>query len=110
VKIKGIFTMKICPSCNTQNEDSATECIDCKTKFLIQSSSDNNTIIVGVVLAIIGIGLMLYGNSQNNNLGAQLNSLFGSGQSNPGTPYMIFGGVAIGIGVILILIKMVNKK
>ncbi|MDR0474202.1 MAG: DUF3185 family protein [Treponema sp.] len=102
--------MKTCPSCNGRNDDSASECIDCKTKFDSQSSSNNNSLIIGLVLAVIGIGLMLYGNSQNNNIGAQLTSLFGSGQSNPGTPWMIFGGMAIGIGVILVLVKLAKKK
>ena len=103
--------MKNCPSCNGRNDDSAIECIDCKTKFNSQLlSSNNNMIIAGVVFAITGIGLMVYGNSQNNNIGSQLMSLFGSGRSNPGTPWMIAGGVAIGIGVILILIKLVSKK
>ena len=70
----------------------------------------NNLIIVGAVLAVTGIGLMLYGNSQNNNIGTQLNSLFGSGRTNPGTPWMIFGGVIIGIGVILVVKKLFIDK
>ena len=102
--------MKTCPSCNGRNDDSATECIDCKTKFDSQPSSSNNSLIIGLVLAVIGIGLILYGNSQNNNIGAQLSSLFGSGQSNPGTPWMIIGGVVIGIGLIIVLAKITKKK
>ena len=56
---------------------------------------------------ICQIGLMLYGNSQNNNIGAQLTSLFGSGRTNPG---MVFGGVIIGIGVILIVKELFIDK
>ena len=68
-------------------------------------------IICGASLALVGLGLMIYGNSQNNNIGAQLTSLFGSGRTNPGTPWMIFGGVLIGIGAILVFKKMfVDKK
>ena len=102
--------MKICPSCNGRNDDSATECIDCKAKFSSQPSTNNNMIIFGFVLAACGIGLMIYGNSQNNNVGNQLMSLFGSGRTNPGEPWMIAGGVVIGIGVILMLIKLFGKK
>jgi hypothetical protein len=72
--------------------------------------TSNNLIIVGAVLAVTGFGLMLYGNSQNNNIGAQLTSLFGSGRTNPGTPWMIFGGVIIGIGVILVVKKLFVDK
>ena len=102
--------MKTCPSCNEQNDDSAIECIKCRKPFPVQSSSNNNIIIIGVVIAIIGIGLLLYGHSQNNNIGAQLTSLFGSGRSNPGTPWMIFGGVSIGIGFVMVIAKLLNKK
>jgi len=101
--------MKTCPSCNGRNDDSATECIDCKTKFDSHPLPNNNLLIIGLVLAAIGIGLTLYGNSQNNNIGAQLSSLFGSGQSNPGTPWMIIGGIVISIGVILALVKIAKK-
>jgi len=68
--------------------------------------TSNSLIIIGAVSAITGLGLMLYGNSQNNNIGTQLSSLFGSGRTNPGTPWMIFGGVLIGIGIILVVRKM----
>ena len=72
--------------------------------------TSNNLIIVGTVLAVTGLGLMLYGNSQKNNIGAQLTSLFGSGRTNPGTPCMIFGGVIIGIGVILLVKELFIDK
>jgi len=102
--------MKNCPFCNGRNDDSATECIDCKAKFSSQPSSNNNMVIFGIVLAAGGIGLMIYGNSENNNIGNQIMSLLGSGRTNPGTPWMIAGGVVIGIGVILMLIKLFSKK
>jgi len=70
----------------------------------------SNLIVVGAVLAVTGLGLMLYGNSQNNNIGAQITSLFGSGRTNPGTPWMVFGGVIIGIGVILVVKKLFVDK
>jgi len=70
----------------------------------------SNLIVVGAVLAVTGLGLMLYGNSQNNNIGAQITSLFGSGRTNPGTPWMVFGGVIIGIGVILVVKKLFIDK
>jgi len=72
--------------------------------------TSNNLLVVGAVLAVTGLGLMLYGNSQNNNIGAQLTSLFGGGRTNPGTPWMIFGGVIIGIGVVLVVKKLFFDK
>jgi drug/metabolite transporter (DMT)-like permease len=59
--------------------------------------------IIGVIISTVGLILIVYGNSQNNNIGAQLSSLFGSGKTNPGTPWMIFGGAALGLGIILVI-------
>ena len=70
----------------------------------------NGALILGLILAIAGIILLVYGNSQNNNIGAQLSSLFGSGKKNPGTPWMIFGGSALGLGGILLIKNMLFNK
>ena len=101
--------MKSCPSCNELNEDSAIVCTKCKANIHAQSSS-YGVIIAGAIMAIIGLIFLMYGNSQNNNIGSQLRSLFGSGQTNPGTPWMIVGGVALGVGVILVVVKMASVK
>jgi uncharacterized membrane protein YvbJ len=74
------------------------------------NTNNNNIIIVGVALAMVGLGLMLYGNSQNHNIGTQLTSLLGSGKTNPGTSWMIGGGIVLCIGVILIIKKFIDKK
>jgi len=70
----------------------------------------NGVMIIGFILVIAGLILLMYGNSQNNNLGAQLSSLLGSGRRNPGTPWMIFGGGALGLGGILIVKTMFFDK
>jgi len=70
----------------------------------------DRVLFVGIVLAVVGLILLMYGNSQNNNLGAQLSSLFGSGRRNPGTPWMIFGGGALGFGGILVAKSMFFDK
>jgi len=69
-----------------------------------------NTAIIGFVLILLGVGLLLYGNSQNHNIGAQLMSAFGGGGGNPGTPWMIVGGILGVIGIILVIVGMSKKK
>jgi len=68
------------------------------------------TYIIGGFVTIVGIILLIYGDSQNRNLMNQISSIINSGQTNPGTPWMIFGGIFIGIGVIIFLVKLLNNK
>jgi hypothetical protein len=102
--------MKICPNCNESNTDTAIECVKCQTKFPTQSSSNFIIVIVGGIIAVVGLVLIIYGDSQNRDLVSQLGSLFGSGQRNPGTPWMIAGAVTLGIGVIMVLKKLFFDK
>ena len=105
---KELYSMKTCPNCNESNEDLAVECVNCHTKFPAQSSSV--MMIIGGLMVVVGLILLIYGNSQNNNIGAQLSSLFGSGKTNPGTPWMIFGGVMLGVGIIMVAAKLFSNK
>jgi len=102
--------MKICPNCNESNTDSAIECVKCRTKFPIQVSSNTVMVIVGGIIAVVGLILVIYGDSQNKNIVSQLGSLFGIGQRNPGTPWIIFGGVMLGVGIVIILKKLFFDK
>jgi uncharacterized membrane protein YvbJ len=125
--------MAFCSSCGKKAEDGVRFCSGCG-KALDDVSNDNvssqsganlteetkgnnfmntgnnNIIIAGVVLAILGIGLLLYGNSENNNIVTKLSSYLGSGRTNPGTPWMIGGGIILGIGVILIIKKLIVTR
>ena len=66
--------------------------------------------MIGVIVAVVGLVMMLYGNSLNNSVEAQLSSLFSNGQTNPGTLWMIIGGVALGIGAILAIADLTSNK
>ena len=60
--------------------------------------------ILGLISLLAGIALALYGNSLNNSVSAQLNSLFSSGNVNPGNIWL-YGGVALAvIGLVLLVI------
>jgi len=76
----------------------------------MNSDENNNLTIIGVALGIAGLALMLYGNSQNNNIGSQVSSLLKSGQINPGTPWIILGGAVLCVGIILVIKKLFYDK
>jgi hypothetical protein len=111
--------VRFCSSCgkaidgvsddNVSSQSGANLTEETKGSSPFRNTNNNNIIIVGVVLAMIGLGLMLYGNSENHNIGTQLIGLIGSGKTNPGTPWMITGGIVIGIGIILIIKKFIDK-
>ena len=69
----------------------------------------NTKVIIGMVLVVIGIGLLLYGNSQNNDFGAVMGSYF-SGGGDPGTPWMVFGGILIAVGIIVALVAISSSN
>ena len=81
---------------------------------LFNTSTGTQNIInpwaIGVILAVVGLVLLLYGSSLNNSLEAQLRSAFNSDQVNPGTVCMIIGGVALGFGVILAIADLTSNK
>ena len=73
-------------------------------------SSSFAALIIGIIVFILGIASTIYGNNLNNDFEAQLSSLFGSGQRNPGNIYMILGIVCAVIGVILVVFWFVKKE
>jgi drug/metabolite transporter (DMT)-like permease len=68
--------------------------------------TENKLIIIGAVLAIIGLILVLYGNSLNFNADARLIS----GMENPGTMWMVLGGASFGLSVILFGYVLTDEK
>ena len=64
--------------------------------------------IFGIILIIIGGGMTWYGSSQNSSLEAQLESLFSSGQTNPGDMFKIIGIIVIVVGVVLLLAGLIR--
>lgn len=67
-------------------------------------------VIIGIIALIAGVGLAIYGNSLNNNVEAQIESLFSAGQVNPGNTWLYIG-IAVGvIGLILLVVGISKSK
>ena len=66
--------------------------------------------IIGFILVIIGAGICIYGNHLNNDIESQLLSVFEKGQTNPGNMFLIIGGVAVAVGVVLIVLRLIRRK
>ena len=64
----------------------------------------------GIILIILGGGAIGYGIHQNNSLEAQLSSLFSRGSTNPGTIWIVAGGIAAAIGLILLIVGLTQKS
>lgn len=60
--------------------------------------------ILGIILAVLGAGSLVFGFIQNNSLEAQFTSLLSSGAVNPGTVWIIIGAVAVILGLVLIVL------
>jgi len=61
---------------------------------------------VGIILAVFGLVLLVYGYSRNNNWMEQLSMKaainFAQGKNySPGTPFMIGGGIGLAVGAVL---------
>lgn len=66
-------------------------------------------IILGIVLMCVGVGAYIYGDQLNNNLGAQLENLFNTGTTNPGSVYITIGLVITIVGFILLIVGIVKR-
>jgi len=66
--------------------------------------------MIGLGIAFIIIGAILYfnGNSINNDMDAQLESLFDKGITNPGSEYEAIGMLLIVLGIVFLIIGIVN--
>ena len=67
-------------------------------------------IILGILLIIFGSGSLYWGSAQNNSLESQLISMFEKGTVNPGTPFIIIGGIGLAIGLIFLLVSLIKKR
>lgn len=67
-------------------------------------------IIVGVLLILAGGASAVYGVTQNNSWEAQLSSLFSSGSSDPGTMWIIIGGIAVVVGLVLLIAGITKTR
>lgn len=66
--------------------------------------------IFGVIMIIAGLASVIYGFNQNNSFESQLESLFSSGNTDPGTIWIIVGAVILIIGIILLANGIKQKK
>lgn len=64
--------------------------------------------VLSVILILLGTALTIYGFVVNNSMEAQLESLFDTGNLDPGTPFIIVGIVVLVLGFFLLVVKM-NK-
>ncbi|MBO4467674.1 MAG: DUF3185 family protein [Clostridia bacterium] len=67
-------------------------------------------IIIGAIMMVVGVALAIYGNSLNNDVGSQLQSVLESGKTNPGNTFLYIG-IALGVvGLILLIAGLVKKS
>jgi len=97
------------PGGNVSSQSGSNGAEETKGNFSLNTIK-SNIIAVDAVLAVIGIGLMMYGSSQNNNIGTQLSSFLGRGRTNPGTSWIIFGGILLCAGAVLIIKKLIDNN
>ena len=98
-----------CPECSTEISDSAVTCVKCGIPITTPTkTSSSGAIITSLIMAVVGIGLLIHGNSLN----VEAQQFFlGFGEENPGTPWMIFGAVMLGIcGIIIVKKIFVDNK
>ncbi len=67
-------------------------------------------LVLSIILIVAGAGSLIFGYTQNNSLERQLETLFSTGNSNPGTTWIIIGAIAAVVGVILLIASMSKKK
>ena len=67
-------------------------------------------VILGILLLLGGIASAGYGILQNNDLEAQLASVFTKGSANPGTIWIIAGVAVAVIGLVLLIVGLSKKK
>ena len=63
----------------------------------------------GIISLILGVISIVYGNSQNNDVEAQLESMFSNGTTNPGDTFLYVGIALAVLGLILLFVGMSKK-
>lgn len=66
--------------------------------------------VIGIILIILGAGGCVYGITQNNSFEAQMDSLFSSGNIDPGTAFIVIGAILAVVGIILLVTGLSRKK
>lgn len=70
---------------------------------------EEELVIIGIILIVLGAGGSIYGIIQNNSIEAQMKSLFENGSIDPGTVFIVGGAVIAVIGIV-VLIKGLSRK
>ena len=66
--------------------------------------------LIGSTIMVLGVMLYYKGYTINNDIGAQMESIFDDGKSNPGDNYIYIGILIIIIAIIIIIAGMKTKK
>lgn len=67
-------------------------------------------IIFGILSLIAGVVCALYGNTLNNDLETQLESILSNGVSNPGNVYLYIGIAVAVLGLVLLVAGVMKKE
>ena len=70
---------------------------------------EEELVVIGIILIVLGAGGSIYGIIQNNSIDAQMKSLFENGSIDPGTVFIVGGAVIAVIGIV-VLIKGLSRK
>ena len=65
---------------------------------------------IGIFALILGVVLAVMGRAQNNDMEAQLESLFDNGTANPGDTFLYIGIAVAVVGLILLIVGLSKKK
>lgn len=67
-------------------------------------------LVFSTILIILGIISTVYGFHLNNDWEAQLEYLFNSGKSDPGTTWIVIGIIALVIGIVLLVTSLAKRQ
>ena len=63
----------------------------------------------GILLLLAGVISYAYGISLNNDIDTYLSSVFEKGETSPGSTFIVLGVVAMGIGLVLLILGIVKS-
>ena len=64
-----------------------------------------NKKLIGIVLAVVGVGLAYWGSRMSGSFGSQLNQAFSGSPSDKVMAFYIGGGISFAVGLFLLLKK-----